>query len=190
MDNASPSVAFSMMRLQRGFVRSGAAFAVTGSAGAASILGLIRALFFAAAAAGTLAGCVKSDVASPPATRAAAAGVVTSGLGGIAGEGRESTWVSSADAGGATACFDALGAKTDSVVAFGICGLLGSSNFVPTNTDAMPSAITAAAGGDHFRTTSSAELVSACESVVATLCDSRFTSVIAALFAAETADLP
>src|SRR5437667_22306 len=104
------------------------------------------------AVAGTLAVCVESDVARSG-TRAAVAGVDSSGLGGTAGEGGESTRVSSADVGGATACFDALGAKTDSVVAFGICGPPGSSHFVPTHTDATPSAITAPAGSDHFRTT-------------------------------------
>src|SRR5438034_2242398 len=188
MDNASPSVAFSMMRLQRGLVRSGAAFDVTGTAGAASILGLILALVFAAAAAGTLAGCVESDVAAPSSTRAVGAGVVTSGLGGRAGEGGESTRVSSAGVGGAAACFDALGAETDPVVAFGMLGLPGSSNFVPTNTDATPSAITAPAGSAHLRTTSSAGLVLGRESVVATLGGSCFTSVIGALFAADSAD--
>src|SRR5437016_5955915 len=164
MDNASPSVAFSMMRLQRGLVRSGAAFAVTGAAVAASILGLILALVFAAAAAGTLAGCVKSDMAPPSATRAAAAGVVTSGLGGIAGEACESTVVLSADVVGAAACFDDLGTEADSVVAFGALGPPGSRNFVPTHTDATPNAITAPAGSNHFRTTPSAGLVLACES--------------------------
>jgi hypothetical protein len=112
------------------------------------------ALVFAAAAAGMVAGCVKSDVAAPSATRAAPTGVVTSGLGGIAGEVCEATGASFADVVGAAACFDALGAKTDSVVTFGIGGPLGSINFVPTNTDATPSAITAPVGSDHLRTTS------------------------------------
>src|SRR5437763_78826 len=100
-----------MMRLQRGLVRSGTAFDVMGTVGAASILGLILALVFAAAAAGTLDGRVESDVAAPSSTRAAGAGVVTSGLGGRAGEGGESTRVSSADVGGAADMPDQRGLR-------------------------------------------------------------------------------
>ena len=132
-----------------------------------------------------VAGCVKSDGAAPSATRAAPTDVVTSGLGGIAGEVCEATGASFADVVGATACFDALGAKTDSVVTFGIGGPLGSINFVPTNTDATPSAITAAAGSDHLRTTSTASLDLARESGLTTVADS--CSIIAGLFAADSA---
>src|SRR5438876_11599201 len=102
-----------MMRLQRGLLRSGVAFAVTGTAGAASVLGLILVLVFAVAVGGTLACCVKPGAGAPSATGAARTGVVTSGLGGIAGEVCEATGASFADVVGATACFDALGAKTD-----------------------------------------------------------------------------
>src|SRR5438132_5120458 len=147
-----------MMRLQRGLLRSGVSFAVRGTAGAASVLGLILALVFAVAAAGMVAGCVKSDGAAPSATRAAPTDVVTSGLGGIAGEVCEATGASFADVVGATACFDALGANTDSVVTFGIGGPLGSISFVITNTDAMPSAITAMTGRNDLRMTSIARL--------------------------------
>jgi hypothetical protein len=70
----------------------------------------------------------------------------------------ELTGVASGDVAGATACFGELGAKTDSVVTFGIFGAFGSISFVPTNIDAMPSAITAMMGRDHLRTASTAGL--------------------------------
>src|ERR1700730_12931447 len=125
MDNASPSVAFSMMRLQRALLRSGAALAGTGMGRLASVLGLILAFVFAVAASGTVIACVESGVGAASAARART-GLATSGLGEMVGEVCESTAALSAEVVGATACFDEVGARTDSVVACGILGPFGS----------------------------------------------------------------
>ena len=146
-----------MMRLQRALLRSGAALAGAGMGGLASLLGLILAFVFAVAASGTVSGCVESCVGASSATRART-GVATSGLGEIAGGVCESTAALSADVVGATACFDEVGAKTDSVVACGILGPFGSVSFGPANIDAMPSAIAAMTGRDHLRVISRAWL--------------------------------
>ena len=153
-----------MMRLQRALLRSGAALAGTGVGRLASVLGLILVFVFAVAASGTVGGCVESCVDGPPGvgwpstTRAARTGVAASGLGEIVGEVCESTAALSADVVGATVCFGEVGAKTDSVVAGGILGALGSVSLVPANIDAMPSAIAPMTGSDHLRATSKAWL--------------------------------
>jgi hypothetical protein len=146
-----------MIRLQRGLLRSGVAFAGTDTAGVTLVLGLILAFVFAAATAGAV-GCAKAGVGAPSTPRAAPTGAATSGLGGIAGEVCESTGALSADVGGAVARFDGVGAETGSVVAFGLLRPFGSFILVPTNIDATPSAITAMMGRDHLRTASTAEL--------------------------------
>ncbi len=100
-----------MMRLQRRLLRSGATFAGTATAGAASVFGLTLAFVFAAAIGGPLpaaiggpllpviaggvplpaaAGgmlfpaCVESGVGVPSTTRAARTGLAISGLGAMA----------------------------------------------------------------------------------------------------------
>ena len=91
----------------------------------------------------------------------------------------------SAAAGGAVARFDGVGAETGSVVACGIFEAFGSVILVPTNIDAMPSAITAMMGRAHLRTASTAELDLAWESVVTAMVD---PFALAEFFAANSAD--
>src|SRR5438105_4053044 len=156
------------MRLQRRLLRSGAAFAGAATAEVASVFGLTLAFVFAAAIGGPalpptaggpalppaaggvpLPGCGKSGAGAPSTTRAARTGLANSGFGTVAGEFCVSTRFASADAGGVTAGFEEVGAKTDSVDAGGIFGLFGSVGFVATKIDAMPSTITPMKGRDH-----------------------------------------
>jgi len=65
VDNASPSDAFSMIRLQRRLLRSDAVSVAAGTPGDASFRGLILTLAFGAIAAGA-AACVESGVGGAP----------------------------------------------------------------------------------------------------------------------------
>jgi len=170
MDSVSPRVAFSIMRLQRGLLRSETAFAGTEALGVTSVLGLILALAFAAATGeAPFPGCVRSGVGEFFAAGATRAGELSSALSGTGVEVCESAELRSGDAGGATAGVESVGAETDSLVACagppgvdgppgaegptdGILGAFGSVSLVPTTMAAMPSAITAPPGRSHLRT--------------------------------------
>ena len=144
-----------MIRLQRTLFRSDATFAVAGGAGGGSVLGLILALVFGPAA---FVACGDSDDGVPSATRAAWTGGVASGLGTMAVEACESTAVPAVDGGGAIAGFGVAGATIASLVDGGLFEPLGSVSFVTTNSDAMPSAITAMTGRNDLRAISTARL--------------------------------
>jgi hypothetical protein len=117
MDSVSPKVAFSMMRLQRGLLRSDAVLAGTGADRAGSAFGLFFGIAFAVAAAGGAAsGCVESGVGALAATPAAGTGGIGSGFGAILVEACDSLTVFS-DAGGAAACFGVAGETVGSIVA-------------------------------------------------------------------------
>src|SRR6185503_2252315 len=151
VDSASPKLAFSMMRLQRGLLRSDTAAAGAGAGRDGSAFGLIFAVVFAVGAGGGAdPGSVESGVAALAATPAGTGGV-GSGLGAIAAC---ESLAAFSDGGEAAACCGVVAGAVGSIVACLPVDAPGAVSLLTAKSEAAPSAMTAMTANSALRAVS------------------------------------